>query len=216
MKPAAIDPPEIWAKLWKGFEGEYGWDIGANCGQTVPIMLDHFTQVIAFEPAEECFPYLEQFAGNFTWLPIALSDRDDYIELVELPDKIDTGQLVTAGTCGMEWDPRRADAAIRTVTCRTVDGLISEGALHVPDFMKIDTEGHELRVLFGSRKTLAIQRPDLLIEFHSPELHDSCQALLEQYGYQCETIRHPHYRPGSPMYFQHGWLRAWSLRAMTI
>lgn len=208
MKPAVIDPPEIWARLWSGFEGRIGWDIGANCGQTVPIMLDNFEQVIAFEPAAECWPYLEQFAGNFTFLPIGLSDRDDHIDLLELPDKIDTGQLVTAGTCGMEWNPNRPDASVRTVISRTADSLISEAALQAPDFMKIDTEGHELRVLFGARQTLAVHRPDLLIEFHSPELHSSCEALLEQYGYQCETIRHPHYRPGTPMWKQHGWLKA--------
>lgn len=208
MKPAAIDPPEIWHRLWDGFDGSLGWDIGANCGQTVPVMLERFDQVIAFEPAEECWPYLREFDGNFTFLPLALSDRDDQIDLVELPDKIDTGQLVTAGTAGMEWNPDRPDARLRTVLCHTVDHLISEGALAAPDFMKIDTEGHELRVLFGARQTLAVRRPDLLIEFHSPELHGSCQTLLEQYGYRCETVRHPHYRKGTPMYFTHGWLKA--------
>lgn len=208
MKPAVTDPPEIWSTLWVGYTGEIGWDVGANCGQTVPIMLEGFTQVIAFEPAEECWPYLSKIDGNLTWLPIALSDRDDHIDLVELPDKIDTGQLVTGGTHGMEWDPTRSDARTRTVISRTADALIAEGALTVPDFMKIDTEGHELRVLFGARRTLAVHRPDLLIEFHSPALHDSCETLLETYGYRCETVRHPHYRPGTPMWKQHGWIRA--------
>lgn len=208
MKPAAIDPPEVWATLWNGFGGNIGWDIGANCGQTIPIMLDKFHQVIAFEPAEECWPYLHQYAGNLTTLPIAISDRDDEIDLIALPDKIDTGQLVTAGTCGMEWDPDQPDATIRTVVSRSIDSLIRDGALETPDFMKIDTEGHELRVLFGARQQLAITRPDLLIEFHSPELHYSCQTLLEQYDYRCETVRHPHYRPGTPLWFGHGWLRA--------
>ncbi len=208
MKPAVIDPPEIWHKLWKDWEGAYGWDVGANCGQTVPIMLERFTQVIAFEPASECWPYLQDFAGNLTWLPIALSDQDDFVELIELPDKIDTGQLVTAGTKGMEWNPAQPGAHIRTVVCATADTLVSDGALHAPDFMKIDTEGHELKVLFGAKKILAVHRPDLLIEFHSPELHSSCQALLEQFGYICETVRHPHYRAGTPMWMQHGWIRA--------
>jgi FkbM family methyltransferase len=208
MKPAVPDPPEIWAKLWQGFSGALGWDVGANCGQTIPIMLDNFEQVIAFEPAEECHPYLDEFDGNLTWLPIALSDRDDHIDLLALPDKIDTGQLVTGGTLGMEWDPQQPEARLRTVISRTTDSLIADAALAVPDFMKIDTEGHELRVLFGARRTLAVHRPDLLIEFHSPALHDSCETLLESYGYKCETVRHPHYRPGTPMFFQHGWLRA--------
>lgn len=208
MKPASIDPPEVWSKLWAGFEGAIGWDVGANCGQTVPIMLDHFDQVIAFEPAEECWPYLNDFVGNFSWLPVALSDVDTDLQLIALPDKIDTGQLVTAGTHGMEWDLTQPHAAARTVVAHTVDYLLDEQALQPPDFMKIDTEGHELKILFGAKKTLAVHRPDLLIEFHSPQLHQSCGALLEQFGYRYETVRHPHYRPGTPMYFQHGWIRA--------
>lgn len=208
MKPAAIDPPEIWYTLWAGFQGQTGWDVGANCGQTIPIMLERFEQVYAFEPAEECWDYLADFDGNVTVLPIALSDRDDHIALISLPDKIDTGQLVTAGTHGMEWNPEDQGAVTRHVPAHSVDRLISDGAIPPPDFMKIDTEGHELRVLFGARQTLAVHRPELLVEFHSPVLHDSCQSLLEQYGYTIETVRHPHYRAGTPMYYSHGWLKA--------
>ena len=211
MKPAVIDPPEIWSRLWEGFHGDVGWDIGANCGQTIPIMLDRFQTVFAFEPAEECWPYLTDLREqhpDLTWLPAAISDTTGDIDLIALPDKIDTGQLVTAGTCGMEWNPDRPDAAVRTLLSYTADHLVSEGTAPAPDFMKIDVEGHEQRVLFGARKTLAVHRPDLLIEFHSPELHTNCQALLEQFGYDVETVRHPHYRPGTPMYSQHGWLRA--------
>lgn len=208
MKPAPIDPPEIWNILWEDFEGDVGWDVGANCGQTVPIMQQRFNQVYAFEPAEECWDYLAGFDGHYTWLPIALSDTNEEIKLIALPDKIDTGQLVTAGTHGMEWDPDLPEALTRTIPAYTVDHMITEKGIEPPDFMKIDTEGHELKVLFGARQTLAVRRPDLLIEFHSPALHDSCQTLLEQYGYKIETIRHPHYRAGTPMFFTHGWLRA--------
>lgn len=208
MKPAAIDPPEIWTTLWADFHGQVGWDVGANCGQTIPVMLERFEQVYAFEPAEECWDYLAGYDGNVTCLPIALSDRDEDIGLICLPDKIDTGQLVTAGTHGMEWDPNARDAVTRHVPAHTVDHLIADAVIPAPDFMKIDTEGHELRVLFGARQTLAVHRPDLLIEFHSPVLHESCITLLEQYDYKIETIRHPHYRPGTPMFFTHGWLRA--------
>lgn len=208
MKPAPIDPPEIWPRLWEDFGGDVGWDIGANCGQTIPVMQAKFNQVYAFEPAEECWPYLKAFEGHYSWLPIALSDTNDDLSLIALPDKIDTGQLVTAGTHGMEWDPDLPEALIRTVPAYTVDWMIASKGLEAPDFMKIDTEGHELKVLFGARQTLAVHRPDLLIEFHSPSLHDSCQTLLEQFDYKVETVRHPHYRPGTHMWFSHGWFRA--------
>ncbi len=90
----------------------------------------------------------------------------------------------------------------------TVDALVDQHAIWIPDFMKIDVDGYELRVLFGARRTLAVHRPDLLIEFHTAQLHSSCQTLLEHFGYRCDTIRHPRYRPGTPTWRQHGWLRA--------
>lgn len=210
MKPAVSDPPEIEKSLWYGFGGGVGWDIGANCGQSYDEMMTRFDTVIAFEPATECAPYLDDLAStntSYRWLPIGLSDTDSHVELVELPDKIDTGQLVTGGTVGMEWNPEHPDAVIRMVECRTVDSLVAEG-LPGPDFLKIDVEGHELKVLYGAKKELAINRPDLLVEFHAPHLHRSMVDLLEGYGYDVQTIRHPHYRPGTQMWFQHGWIKA--------
>lgn len=209
MKPAVTDPPEIEAALWSGFTGDVGWDVGANCGQSIAEMQTRFETVVAFEPAEECWPYLHQFP-DLTWLPIGLSDTDEKVDLVALPDKISTGQLVTAGTVGMEWDPHGDDAVVRPVVCRTVDSLIAEGTVPEPDFMKIDVEGHELKVLYGARKTLAVKRPRLLVEFHAPHLHRSIVDMLEGLGYETQTVRHPHYWPGTQMWFQHGWIRAWA------
>lgn len=94
MKPAPIDPPEVHEHLWDGYSGNIGWDIGANCGQTLIEMKSRFTEVHAFEPAEECWPYLEKFNG-VNLHKVALSDVNSDITLVELADKIDTGQLVT-------------------------------------------------------------------------------------------------------------------------
>lgn len=211
MKPAPIDPPEIWSALWDGFSGGVGWDVGANCGQTVPIMCDRFTQVHAFEPAEECWPYLEDLAGDYTQRfhlhRIGLSDTDADVDLIALPDKIDTGQLVTAGTHGMEWNPDHESGLIRTIACRTVDNLLRDDHLPAPDFMKIDVEGHEMKVLFGAKRTLAVAKPDLLIEFHSPLLWSQVTGLLDGFGYTVDTVRHPHYTPHSDMWSTHGWVR---------
>lgn len=209
MKPASIDPPEIWPVLWADFGGACGWDVGANCGQTIPVMKSKFERVIAFEPATECWPYLEEHAGpQLDILGIGLTDSDGPLHLIELADKIDTGQLVTAGTHGMEWDPDDPLANTRKVHGRTIDSLLHEGELPAPDFMKIDVEGHEYKVLYGAKRTLAMVRPDLLIEFHTRGLHDQVRDMLQGYDYTCQTVRHPHYPPGGEMWYTHGWIRA--------
>lgn len=208
MKPAPIDPPEVHALLWDGYGGEVGWDIGANCGQTLPEMTKRFKTVHAFEPAEECWPYLAGFAG-VNLHKIALSDVNGTIDLVAIPDKIDTGQLVTGNCEGMEWNPKSPNGVLRKLEARTVDSVAAE--LGVPSFMKIDVEGHEEKVLNGARGVLDEFTPDLLIEFHSPQLYDFILELLDDLAYaDVQVVRHPHYPKESHLWHQHGWIKAFA------
>lgn len=207
ITPAPIDPPSIHPTLWAGIDGVCGWDVGSNVGQSLSEMTTRFEQVIAFEPAAECQPYLAPWRERgVTVLDIAVSDINGPLNLAALPDKIDTGQLVTPGTHGMEWDPEIPEAVRRTVPARSIDSLVEEHP--PPDFLKVDVEGHELRVLYGAEQTITDYMPDWLIEFHTPQLWEACVECLKAHGYQVSTIRHPHYAKDSPMWFQHGWLRA--------
>ena len=76
----------------------------------------------------------------------------------------------------MEWDRR-----IRVRT-RTIDSL----DLSKVGFIKIDVEGHELAVLQGAERTIASQRPKLLIEAEERHRQDAVASvgrLLQAYGY---------------------------------
>lgn len=207
MEPAPIDPPEVHTKLWDGYGGDTGWDIGANCGQTIPELKARFNVVHAFEPAEECWPYLEAFSG-INLHKVAVSDTNSEIQLVALPDKINTGQLVTGNCEGMEWNPKDPNGVARTLEAKTVDAIANE--IGAPDFMKIDVEGHEEKVLNGAAYVLTEQRPNLLIEFHSPQLYTFCFDLLTKLKYDVEVVRHPHYPADSWLWHQHGWIKAFS------
>lgn len=205
MKPAPPDPPEINASLWgKVRPGNIGWDVGANCGQTIPFMRARFETVVAFEPAVECLPFLARYPVDVR--AFAVSDVDGTVDLAVLPDKIDTGQLCTFGTVGMEWDLTQPGTDLRTVRCLTLDTLAK--SLGPPDFIKVDVEGHEAKVLAGAANLLTEEKPDWLIEFHAPELLEYCQNALHGFGYTTDVVRHPHYARGSTMWHQHGWICA--------
>lgn len=211
ISPAPIDPPTIENAQWYGFHGNVGWDVGANCGQSINKMLGLFRTVHSFEPAVESYQYLqEHFGYRLDYIHnIALSDVDGQIRLAALPDKISTGQLITPGTHGMEdWGDVEAGVE-RFVKARRVDTLIYDEAFEVPDFMKIDVEGHEFNILKGAPRLLKDNPPAMLIEIHSPELGEACGDLLKRANYRLETIRHPHYPEGSAMWYQHFWYRAW-------
>jgi FkbM family methyltransferase len=216
VRPSVPDPPPVEYKLWDGFRGETGWDVGANCGQTVLSMAFDFSRIFAFEPSPDSFEYMERSLARHripaTLMNIALSDHDGELVLAyPAEEQKETGQLVTVGIKGMEWEPKDWEAVEKvTVPCRTVDSLASE--LGVPDFMKIDTEGHEFLVLQGAPKVVEHGHTDMLIEFHSPENHHNCLFLLECAGYRLETVRHPFYAPESTMWYQHGWVKAFSPR----
>jgi hypothetical protein len=52
-----------------------------------------------------------------------------------------------------------------------------------PDFIKIDVEGDEAKVLRGAKRTLTARRPGLVVEVHGEALEAECIELLADYGY---------------------------------
>ncbi|MEX2582353.1 MAG: FkbM family methyltransferase [Gemmatimonadota bacterium] len=57
-----------------------------------------------------------------------------------------------------------------------------------PDFIKIDTEGAEVRVLEGARRTLLAHRPAIVLSTHGSELHRECITILRGLGYRLAPI----------------------------
>jgi len=215
VRPAALDPPEVQQQLWSGFpKVANGWDVGANCGQSLPHMVEFCQRISCFEPDPSSAQYLrDHFDGRPGWLvktfEFAVSDRNGEVPLAwATQEQHETGQLCTPGTQGMEWSP--ADwSSVEVVSCRSVtaDTLVAGGGA-IPGFVKVDTEGHEIHVLTGAMGILSLGTVSWLIEFHSPENLSHCLGRLKGAGYDPEVIRHPHYPEGSPMWHQHGWVKA--------
>lgn len=216
VRPAPIDPPQIEAKLWEGFSPcMLGLDIGANVGQSVPHLRRFCDEVVAFEPAHESFADLQMAVADdphVRVLQLALSDVDGWLELVAAPAKMETGQLVTvdlAADWNGEGDWDMTGAEYRKVPSATLDDWVqTEGRR--PGFLKIDVEGHEVRVLLGGLDLLLGDgpKPEMLIEVHSRWLGYQIEDLFCR-AYQIETVRHPNYAPESDLWLTHFWMKCW-------
>jgi FkbM family methyltransferase len=81
----------------------------------------------------------------------------------------------------------RGGVPVATVT---VDHLIAERGFRPPDYVVIDAEGAELRVLDGMRQTLRSRRPVVLVEVHwlGRAFEEYGDRLLRPLGYTIQNL----------------------------
>lgn len=137
-------------------------DIGANVGLWSRDLVDNFTRVIAFEPVaifRECLTRNVR-GDNFFVSPLALGDQDTFGTMI-----------ITEGNTGhSHLDP--ATMGQGEITVVKLDNLKIESV----DYIKIDCEGFEYRVLQGAEQTIKTSRPIVVVE---QKPHD---AYSDQYG----------------------------------
>lgn len=132
-------------------------DVGANCGLYTRELAHCSRQVHAFEPARQMANLLRRtVAPNVEVHQIALSDREGTATL-SVP--LDHGQAVHS-LASLE---QRAETGPRTaeqVRTARLDSVVREPVT----FVKIDVEGHELRVLEGASGLFRESKPIFLVE----------------------------------------------------
>jgi FkbM family methyltransferase len=217
----AEDPHEVVPQLWGDARGKVAWDIGANTGQGVGLLLGQgFQRVLAFEPSLESFEVLaRKFHGDERVLTFALAmgEAPGTLVLQKRVELHDHGQLVSAEipvptapvVDAMKQLPYGPVVENRAVPCSTIDWYREQYG--IPDFIAVDVEGGEMQVMRGARETLK-RNARWLVEFHVAPHAAWLRTLFAEEGYATELVRHPHYPPKSLMWYTHGWVKAWKLR----
>lgn len=190
-----LDDHRDQAGAWDIIEGAHGhlaFDIGGNVGQAARVLSQHFATVVSCEPCVEAFDILlVESAPNVVPLPVAVSSEHGTVTLTESEFSISTGQLTTGA--GLAWGKT---VGARTVDAVTLDELIDHYG--EPQFVKIDTEGHEVAVLEGWTHPKCAA----LIEVHRAEHEAPIRAMWP--GPLRKLI---HERRVGPMaYHNHFWL----------
>jgi FkbM family methyltransferase len=137
-------------------------DIGANVGLWSRDLIKNFERVVAFEPVpmfRECLQ--KNVTGkNFFISPMALGDQDTMVTM-----------KITEGNTGhTHIDPSKigqGDTMVVRLDNMNLDNV---------DYIKIDCEGFEYRVIQGGEQTIKTYRPIIVLE---QKPHD---AYADQYG----------------------------------
>lgn len=169
-------------------------DVGANVGM-YSLCAARFrgVKVYAFEPESQNYAILNQnihrngLQNQVTAYCVALSDGTRY-DALYLSEFIIGGSCHTFGervdTDGLPMKPVFRQGCFAT----TLDAMVGEGAVPVPDHIKIDVDGIEPKVIAGARKTLSDRKvKSVLVEVNSQreehwEIIDSMLGLGFDYS----------------------------------
>lgn len=174
--------------------GDVAWDIGANIGVYTRALRQWFKAgpIVAVEPMEENFVLLEQNVrlgslDRVQCLRLALSDQEG-TESLQIDD-VTSGTAVLDSISGGAPSAGRRSVGLpsRTEQVRVarLDDLVRHGGLPAPAFMKIDTEGAEVRVLAGAEQILREHPVRMAIALHGPDKAAGTIEILARFGYVC-------------------------------
>lgn len=155
------------------------FDVGANIGDWTKVMLELAasrsgeTSIHAFEPGDETLVTLHRNLAAWS-----LTDKV-VVNDVALSSKAETRKYYSlganAGVNGLypvnDTDPQ----AISEIETQTLDGYCEQAGLSHVHFVKVDTEGHDMEVLYGAKGMLEKQAID---------------ALQFEYNYRWINARH--------------------------
>jgi FkbM family methyltransferase len=178
-------------------EGAVFADVGANVGMyTVFAALARSARVVAFEPESRNYALLNenlrlnQLGDKVLALCAGLSDRAG-VERLYLSEVIAGGSCHSLGKeVGFDLKPRTA-AFVQGAVALRLDDLVASGEMPAPDYVKIDVDGFEHRVVRGMEETLRNGNVrSLLIELN-PALaeHLEMRASLEKLGFAWDAAQ---------------------------
>lgn len=167
------------------------YDIGANTGwySMLAALLNKRSSVYSFEPVTEHVDCLKE--------SITLNRFDDRVIIhpVALSNTNGEASILLAGSgSSLEKEFLPVNEGVRIIQTKTLDSLVKMYNIPFPDFIKIDVEGHEYKVLLGAKEVLSKSTPILFIEIaktlkniHRNFVHKDYEAifsLLFSLGYE--------------------------------
>ena len=174
------------------------WDIGANVGlYSLYAALKPNVQVVAFEPAGITFYLLVRN------IEINKKDQDIYPLCIALSDVTEFGSLnmpnTQIGKTGHQFNSlvdvhgNTFESVFRQATISyTIDDILLNFSIPFPNYIKIDVDGFENKILKGGGNTLADERlRSILMEMMSDVKHnknDEMLSIMQSAGFKLKRV----------------------------
>jgi FkbM family methyltransferase len=146
-----------------------GFDVGANEGQTACELRRIFPEakIYCFEPYEAAFRALQQKLGGDPAVcleQIAFGDHKGEATLYENAASVTNSLLPNAPEAHASQPALSAiPTGQSTVAITTLDNFCRERTISHLDFLKVDSQGYDLRILQGAREHLAEHRISFVV-----------------------------------------------------
>ncbi len=133
------------------------YDVGAFDGDTVELFLNEPKEMLvhAFEPEKNNYNIIQtKFSNNTRVIPVqlALSNKS---ETVYINDDGCGSKIVVQG-----------DASVQAIQSQKLDDYTKMDGHSTPNYIKMDVEGYEKKVLLGARSTIEKKKPLLAISIY--------------------------------------------------
>lgn len=188
-------------------------DGGANYGIFAYVLSKIACRVLAFEPNPDCARFARRMLrGRAEVHELALSDRSGQAAF-HLPYSDKGAALHYAGNLkGLH--SQFKDIRTYEVEVRTLDSFVLQDVTCI----KADVEGSEREVLDGARKTIARDRPILLLELLSGTHEDPggyANAICQSFGYEAFVYQRGEKLPALPVIQSLGKNTSWGTEIET-
>jgi FkbM family methyltransferase len=137
------------------------FDVGANIGdyaEEANMRLKNRTEIYCFEPGQQAFFSLNERFGsknNVHVYNIGLGDKEETLTLFSEKD----GASLRASLYDLRLDHLGLKMShVEKVQVSTIDLFCESHGINEIDFLKLDVEGHELKVLKGAQRLLDSKR----------------------------------------------------------
>ncbi|MEX1190559.1 MAG: FkbM family methyltransferase [Brumimicrobium sp.] len=164
------------------------FDVGANIGAVSSDFTTEFpnVKVYSFEPIESTFDLLKRNLAhlkNIKTFQIAFGEQQEKIEIELNPESYSPQNSLLNKA-------NNTSEKTEVIDVRTIDVFVKENGIDIIDFLKIDTEGYEEKVLRGAEKTISsgkIKMIYLEVGFSYKNKNNSnflsLYKTLEEFGY---------------------------------